>query len=116
MIIEAIVIKYLSDALNVPVYAEEPEKKELPYVVLEQTSGTKTNHIVSASIAFDSYADTRLEALKLNNKVIEAMDLFPLVKNVSRSTLNSTYNASDTTSKRYCYQCLFDVTYIPTEN
>lgn len=112
MIIEAIVIHYLGEKLDVPVYAEEPEGRDIPYVVLEQTSGTKENSIVSAAIAFDSYADTKIDALNLNNAVINAMEAFPLVKNVSRSRLNTTYNATDITSKRYCYSCSFDIVYL----
>lgn len=113
MIIEAIVIKYLSDVLGVPVYAEEPADKTLPYVVIEQTGGNKRDWLVSASIALDSFADTKEKAMELNNRVIDAMDVFPLVTNVSRSQLNSTYNATDISAKRYCYTCTYDVTYTP---
>lgn len=113
MILEAIIIQYLNDVLDVPVYAEEPDNKVLPYVVLEQTSTDKENLIVFAAIAFDSYADTKIDAINLNNEVISAMEGFDSVMNVSRSELNTSYNNTDTTTKRYCYSCSFDVVYIP---
>lgn len=112
MIIEEMVRRYLGSVLDVPVYVEEPERREIPYVIVEQTSGTKDDEIRSATISFDSYADTKLDALTLNNAVINAMDNFISVENVSRSRLNTTYNATDTISKRYCYSCSYDVVFL----
>lgn len=110
--IEKIILDYLSQKLDCPVYPELPEK-DIPkrYVFFERTSGGVNNHIKSATIALQSYADSLLEAVKLNEQVKQAMDALIELPNVSRSRLNSDYNYTDTTTKKYRYQAVYDLIY-----
>ncbi len=109
--IEAVIIKYLSENLSIPVYAEVPEKAEKSFCIVEKTGSSTQNYIRSATIAVQSYAGSLLEAAKLNEKVILAMEELPGLENVSSCDLNSDYNYTDTTTKRYRYQAVFDITH-----
>lgn len=110
--IETTIIKYLSDTLTVPVYAERPEKPDKSYVVIEKTGSSRTNFVNRATVALQSYAATMLEAAKLNEDVKAAMDALIAIDKVSDSRLNSDYNFTDTETKEYRYQAVYDITYL----
>lgn len=109
--IEQIILDYLSARLGVPVYMEVPPTPPPSFVVLEKTGGGRTDCISRATLAVQSYAPTLLEAARLNEAVKAAMDDAIDLDEVSRSALNSDYNFTDTASKRYRYQAVYDVVY-----
>ncbi len=109
--IETIVKDYLDAALSVPVSMEVPENPPASFVVLEKTGGGKENHIKNATLAIQSYAPSMYEAAVLNEAVKAAMDDLVTLDAVSRSALNSDYNFTDTTKKKYRYQAVYDVVY-----
>ena len=111
--IEETLLEYLNGILSVPVYMEKPEE-DIPdqYVLLEKTGSGKDNHISSATFAIQSYAPSLYEAAALSHDICTAMEQAVSVKNISRSSLNSEYNYTDTTKKQYRYQAVFDVVYI----
>lgn len=114
--IELTVLNYLQTALttsdgSVPVYAEMPVEMPQTFVVLEKTGSGRTNRIDSATIAIQSYAPTLYEAATLNETVKTSMDDMANTTTVFRSKLNSDYNYTDTSLKRYRYQAVYDITY-----
>lgn len=110
--IEKIMLDYLGDALDVPVYMEEPENKPASYVLLEKVGSSETNHIPVANIAVQSYGASLYEAAALNETVKNAvMDSIQLTE-ISAVRLNSDYNFTDTETKRYRYQAIFVITYM----
>ena len=111
--IEAIVIAHLGDELGgIPVFAERPaETVPETWVLVEKTGSSRTNRIDSATIAVQSYAPTLLGAAMLNEEVKSAMDSLIEIGSVSRSALNSDYNYTDTATKSYRYQAVYDITY-----
>lgn len=109
--IEATIINYLNEKLDVPTYAEVPPKADKSFCIIEKTGSSVENHIYSATVAVQSYADSLLNAAKLNEKVIQAMEELPELAEVSACELNSDYNYTDTSTKRYRYQAVFDITY-----
>lgn len=106
--IEKIVLDYLEETLDVPVSLEVPEG-ESEYVALEKTGGYETNYIYYSTIAVQSIAPTLYEAACLNEKVIAAMQGVEALDDVSECRLNSDYNFTDTTTKVYRYQAVFDI-------
>lgn len=111
--IEKIVLDYLSECLpGVPVYMEVPEDRPAVFVVIEKTGSSWINHINSATLAVQSYAATLYDAAALNERIKTAM-LYGAVTldSISRVSLNSDYNYTDTASKHYRYQAVFDVTF-----
>lgn len=109
--IEATILNYLNEKLSVDVYMERPEKDEGEYVVLEKTSGGKSNHIYQSTFAVQSFGNTLLGAAELNEEVKSAMDDLITLPEISRSQLNSDYNYTDTSKKRYRYQAVYDITH-----
>ena len=86
--IEEIVFNYLKNTLNVPV--------------------TFTN---TATFFIQSYSSSKYKASLLNEKVKDAMyDLIELDE-ITSLHLNSDYDYTDTTTKKYRYQAVFDIGY-----
>ena len=114
--IEKTIIGYLSKSVGVPVYAEIPEEPEDSYVIIDKTGSGLTGGVLSATIAVQSYGATMQEAAELNEEVKKIMlhahwevDTFYGVH------LNSDYNFTDTSMKRYRYQAVFNINYYEEE-
>ena len=114
--IETILLDYLTDALDVPVYMEKPKEYGDSFVVLERTGGREEDYLQSATIAIQSYGGSLYKAAALaetvKSKMLEAVQC-PEIASVK---LNSIYNFSNNgstsnPSKQYCYQSVFEVFY-----
>lgn len=109
--IEVVIREYLEQELNLLVYLEVPDKEPEKYVTVEKIGGGKTNHINNATFAIQSRACSMYEAAELNERVKEAMDDIIKLGEISKSSLNSDYNFTDTTKKRYRYQAVYDLVF-----
>ena len=109
--IEATIIRYLNLHLDVPAYAERPEKPDDSYVLIERTASSKSNKIPSMTIAIQCYAPSLLGAATLCEQVIAAMDDITDLADISRCALNTAYNFTNTATKEYRYQAVFDLVY-----
>lgn len=107
--IEEKLLNYLAGQLEVPVRMEVPEDAPDEFVVIEKTGSGMENYIYTATFAVQSYAPTMCEAAALNEMVKDAMSGLTTLPCVSRSALNSDYNFTDTTKKRYRYQAVYDI-------
>lgn len=116
-LIEATVISYLLTALNTNnVFAERPVNPPDEYYVIERTSGGETNHIQTATIAVQSISGSSLlRAAQMNKAVLKAMPDIIQVEDVSSCKLNTAYNFTDTETKEYRYQAVFDIYYMEGE-
>lgn len=109
--IELIILNHLKSKLNVPVSLEKLDAQTGSYVVLEKTSSSKGNHLPSATIAFQSYAGSLYDAAVLNEKVKTAVESMIGLNEIRGLNLNSDYNFTDTTTKEYRYQAVYDIRY-----
>ena len=107
--IEQIVIAFLDDLLDVPVYGEVPPAPPDTFVVVDKTGSGRENFILSATVAVKSYAPTKYEAAALNEQAKEAMDLLIELDEIISSRLNSDYPFPDTSTKQYRYQAVYDL-------
>lgn len=107
--IEKIVLDYLNEVLSVPAYLEKPEKETEKYVLIEKTGSAKKDFVESATIALQSYANSLWEAANLNKEVKTAMDNIIRLDSISSSKLNTDYNYTDTSKKKYRYQAIYDL-------
>jgi hypothetical protein len=107
--IEVTIYNYLNNALSVPVYTELPKEKPKRYVVLDKIGSSKENHLLSSTIAFQSYAESKYEAALLNEQVKEAVENMIELDEIAGVSLNNDYNFTDTTTKEYRYQAVFDI-------
>lgn len=107
--IEKIVCNYLNEEMGLPAFWEIPEDSPEEFLIVEKTGGKKTDHIKDATIAIQSYAGSMYRAAEINEKVKAVMDRITELDEVSHVELNSDYNFTDTTTKRYRYQAVFDI-------
>lgn len=108
--IEKIIFDYLNDSLSLPVYTEIPKNPPQRFIAFEKTGGAQVNHINSSTIAVQSYGESLYDAAVINEEVKEEM-LYGLISRdeIISVSLNSDYNYTDTTTKRYRYQAVFDI-------
>ena len=107
--IETIVLDYLSSVLPEPCSLEVPERPPERFVVLEKTVSSRKNFIDTASFAVQSYGPSLFEAAELNERVKAAMDI--QLPDIFSSKLDSDYNFTDTATKKYRYQAVYNITY-----
>ncbi len=108
--IEKIVLDYLKSK-GFKAYMEENPDLKSEYVLIEKTGGSEENHIKRATLAIQSFSNSLYKTAVLNEKLKEAMKQIIGLDSISKCTLNADYNFTDTTSKRYRYQAVFDVVY-----
>lgn len=110
--IEKIMQDYLTSKLtNISVYMERPETPPRKYVIIEKTGSDKTDQVETATMAFQSYADSLYEAAALNDTVKGVVEGAVELSSVSGVHLNTDYNFTSTASKQYRYQAVFLVTH-----
>lgn len=107
--IEIIIKQYLDSHLSVPSSLEYPETPSPRFVVFEKTGSGKSNHLPSSTFAFQSYAESKYESAKLNDEVKEVVENMIELDEIRSIKLNSDYNFTDTTTKEYRYQAVFDI-------
>lgn len=116
--IEILVKDYLEGALQgVPIFLELPEvpSEDFPewpdeYVLIEKVGERIRNHVRTPSVALQSYSLTSLyNAAALDERVREAMDAMTDNALISSARMASNYNFTDTSTKRYRYQCVYDI-------
>lgn len=107
--IEEVILGYLNEYLSVPAFLERKGKMPDRYVLFEKTGGSKRNHLPSATFAFQSYGKSMYEAAILNKELKQVIENMIAVDEISKVKLNSDYNFTDTTTKEYRYQAVFDI-------
>ena len=107
--IEEIVFNYLKNKLNVPVTFENIN--EVEYVLIGKIGSSRFDFTNTATFFIQSYSSSKYKASLLNEKVKDAMyDLIELDE-ITSLHLNSDYDYTDTTTKKYRYQAVFDIGY-----
>lgn len=111
--IETVILAHLKTALDTDNVFMEVPRDNLPtrFVVVEKTGGDRENYINTASFAVQSYAESLYEAAVLNEAVKAAMDSLVEEDEVSKAAYQTDYNFTDTETKRYRYQAVYDITH-----
>ncbi|MGL5684324.1 MAG: hypothetical protein ACRCXQ_00850 [Vagococcus fluvialis] len=107
--IEVVIVNYLNKYLSVPSSLERPDKSIKKFILIEKTGGSKSNHISSATFVFQSYALSLYEAAVLNEELKQVVENMIELDEISSIQLNSDYNFTDTQTKEYRYQAVFDI-------
>ena len=115
IMIEKIVYDFLTEKMSVPVYMEVPQNPPTRMVIVEKTGSSLDEYIYTSTFAIQSYGKSLLDAAELNDMLVTAMldgvnGLVSLDK-ILRVDLNSDYNFTDTTTKKYRYQAIIIVTH-----
>lgn len=118
--IEVILKNYLREKLNVPVELKKPTNENVvEYVLLQKTGSGRKDYLDRATFAVQSYSDTLYGAMTLNESVKTALlgdgmshvGIAGELNNISKCSLNSDYEYSDTTRKINRYQAVLDFIY-----
>lgn len=109
--IEKTVFDFLTGKTNYPVFMEVPPNPPDQYYVIEKTGSSIEDHIKSATIVIQSVALSLYNAALMNEAVKTAMDGLIVDNSITRCELNSDYNFTDTETKQYRYQAVFDITH-----
>lgn len=109
--IEIIVKEFIEQRLPVPVLMEFPANPPNRFIVLRKADSSRENLVDTAMFVADSYAESLLEAAKLNVQVIAALDDLIMLDAVSSSKRGGDYPFTDTKNKRYRYQAVQNITY-----
>lgn len=107
--IEITIKEFLDSHLSVPVFLERQDEMPDSFVLFEKTSGGKRNQLSSSTFAFQSYGKSMYEAARLNEELKEAVEDMIVLNEISGIKMNSDYNYTDTTTKEYRYQTVFDI-------
>lgn len=109
--IEKVVLDCLKATLPCPVWMETPKNPPPVFALIEKTGGGQGNRIHRATLAVQSCADSLLAAAELNEQVKAAMENLTELDEVSACRLNADYNFTDTQTKRYRYQAVYDLVF-----
>ena len=113
--IEKVLLDYLNQTLDDPVYMHFPQNAPTRLYVLERTGGRRENQICYATFALQSYGGTLYDTAVMDLEGTKAMLNAYTLEAVSDVALNSSYNFTDTTRKRERYQAVFDVVHYESE-
>lgn len=108
--IEKIVLDYLTTELNdIPVFMEIPENAPKKFVLIEKTGSSMDEFIYRSTFAIQSYDKSMFLACSLNETIKEKMLNIIQLDEITNCRLNSDYNYTDTVTKQYRYQAVFDL-------
>jgi hypothetical protein len=112
MNIEITLIEYLNSAVSdIPTYAEVPESPTGEFFVVDKTGSDTENGLCTTTVAIQSYADTKLKASQLNERLIGVMDGLTALDGVSDCKLITDYNFTNVAKKQHRYQAVFEITH-----
>lgn len=107
--IETVILNHLNKELDVPSFLEKPANAPTEYVLFEKTGSGRSNQLPSSTFAFQSYSTSLFKAAVLNEFVKDAVDNLIILDEIAGVSLNSDYNHTDTTTKEYRYQSVYDI-------
>ena len=108
MILEKIICDFLTIELGCTVLPERPKRPFGKMVFVERTGGSG-QFLKQSTVAVQSYDESMFKAAELNELVKEAMFKLIELDSITKVTLNSNYNYTDTATKEYRYQAVFDI-------
>ena len=81
------------------------------YVLIDQTGSSRRNHIVTTTIAIQSYGSSLYDAMLLNEAVKSAMEGFEELADITRVELETDYSFTNTATKQYRWQAVYSITH-----
>ena len=112
MTIEEFIVDYLSDSItDVPTSGDVPQPLPAIFITVVQTGERIQNYIPKATVAVQSWADTRANAMALNDLVTDTMLSMISEPEIMRCKLTAEYNFPDEDTKHPRYQSVFEIVY-----
>lgn len=109
--LETMLIAFLSE--TAPTFAEFPDEPPADgrFFVIERVGGGTNEKLRTATVAVQCYGATLYAAAGLSEELMGAMEAFYNKPEICSVKLDSCYNYTDTRTKRYRYQAVYDITH-----
>lgn len=108
--IETILYNFLSEKVSTPVYTEIPTNPPSSFYLIEKTGGSQKNNIKRTTVTIQSYGTSLYNAASLNEVLKETiLDGLIMLDSIVSVNLSADYNFTDTTTKHYRYQAVFEI-------
>ena len=111
MLIEPIVLNYLKANMDVPIYPDMPDNLPHKFVLFTIVDRGRKNFIDQVTIEFHSYAETKLDAAEIDERVRMLMEDIIFLPEIAASRLGGGNDLNDPQIDRYRYRCYFNLTY-----
>ena len=110
MDVERVVAQRLMGATGIKAVLEVPEERPDEFISVEMTGGTGDRFIRQASLAVQSWAQTRQRAAEISRLVEQATPGLAEEQNIFRAVANGTYRWPDPDSGQARYQTNVELT------
>ena len=111
--IEEIIFNYLKNKTSAKWYLMRPKTVPGKYGLIEKTGQSKDEHLTTSTFAFQSYAPTLADAAGLSAELKTALeDIVNDVNDISKCSLDSEYNFTNTETKQPRYQAVFTIVHM----
>ena len=107
--IEKTVLDYMNTFSSIPWYMETPVAPPEEYGLIQKTGSSRDNWIYRATIVLQTHAASAYRAACLNEETKTLMDQIIMMHEIAASRLNSDYNFTNTQTKKYRYQAVYDL-------
>jgi len=109
--IEKVILDYMHSR-GFRAYMEIPKSTpQYPFLIIEKTGASQRNKVTTSTFAFQSYAGSLYEAATFNEQVKAAVEDSVECGEITRAAFQSDYNFTDTTTKHYRYQAVYDISH-----
>lgn len=111
MILEEFLIAWLARKTGYDVYAEAPEGHPVEFYLVERTGSRTVNRVTTVTVAIQSWQSMSMYmAAAMNEDLKTVMDTLVQEPEISACRLSTDYNFTDTESKYYRYQAVYNIT------
>ena len=113
--IEVTLLNYLKSKItDIPIYMEIPKTMPERFYLIEKTSSSRSEYLYSSTFAVQSYGPSMYIAASMSEDIRDIIldEFINDEDSVSKVSLNSEYNYTDTAEKKYRYQAVFDIIHI----
>lgn len=109
--IEKVILDYMHSR-GFSAYMEIPkDTPSYPFLIIEKTGASRQNKVTTSTFAFQSYAESLYEAAAFNEEVKAAVEDSVECREITRAAFQNDYNFTDTTTKHYRYQAVYDISH-----
>lgn len=112
MTIIQLLVEYLSGQLEGTYVGVEAPEQLSNYVLIDQTGSRLRNHVATTTVAIQSYGESYLDALTRSETVKSLMlNGFIGLDEVASVRLETDYNFTNTATKQYRWQAVYEITH-----
>lgn len=109
--IQETIIRHIEEKTGIKTAGELYKGAPAEIVIVTLVGADRENLIDTVQVRMDCYGESTAQAARNNLKVMQAMDSLPELETVSASDRMTYYPVADTTTKRYRWQSIYNVTH-----